>query len=49
MGLRLTKIHENAVVGRRKRLPHVGSLWGRRFRLPSSTELVPYAFSITST
>ena len=30
-----TKSNEDAFVGRRKRLPHVGSLWGRRFRLPT--------------
>jgi hypothetical protein len=35
MDLRPTKRNEDAVVGRRKRLPHVGWLWGRRFRLPT--------------
>jgi hypothetical protein len=30
-----TKNNEDAFVGRRTRLPHVGSLWGRRFRLPT--------------
>jgi hypothetical protein len=52
MGLRPTKGDEDAVrkvgVGRRKRLPHVGSRWGRRFRLPTRTVpayLVPASVS----
>jgi hypothetical protein len=39
MGLRPTKGDEDALrkvgLGRRKRLPHISSQWGRRFRLPT--------------
>jgi hypothetical protein len=39
MGLQLTKGDEDALrkvgLGRRKRLPHISSQWGRRFRLPT--------------